>query len=41
MAPSLGLAKFITHSFALDQVKEGMEVMGRKEGLKVVLDMTK
>ncbi len=41
MAPSLGLAKFITHSFALDQVKEGMEVMSRKEGLKVVLDMTK
>ena len=41
MGPSLGLGRFITHCFALEKVKEGMEVMGRKEGLKVVLDMSK
>ena len=41
MAVSLGLKRFITHTFALDEVKEGMEVMSRKEGLKVVLDMSK
>ena len=41
MAGSLGLEKFITHSFALDKVEEGMDTMGRKEGLKIVLEMTK
>ncbi len=41
MAAYLGLKEFITHGIALEQVKEGMEIMGRKEGLKIVLDMTK
>jgi L-iditol 2-dehydrogenase len=39
MAPSLKLERFITHTFALDEVKKGMEVMRKKEGLKVVLEM--
>ena len=40
MAPFLGLDRFITHSFNLDNIKKGMEVMGKKEGLKVILDNT-
>ncbi|MGQ9615929.1 MAG: alcohol dehydrogenase catalytic domain-containing protein [Spirochaetota bacterium] len=39
MAPSLKLERFITHSFGLDDVKKGMEVMRKKEGLKVVLEV--
>lgn len=31
------LAPFITHSFPLDEIKEAMEIIDRKEGLKVVL----
>jgi len=39
MAPSLGLGRFITHTFSIDEVKKGMETMRNKEGLKVVLEM--
>lgn len=39
MAPSLNLGRFITHTFSLDEVKDGMEVMRKKEGLKVILKM--
>ncbi len=41
MAPFLDLERFITHSFTLDNVKAGMDVMKKKEGLKVILDITK
>jgi len=41
MAPTFGLSRFITHTFPLDSVKDGMETMRRKEGLKVILDLTK
>jgi L-iditol 2-dehydrogenase len=40
MAPTLCLKRFITHTFSLDEVGRGMEAMGKKEGLKVILDMT-
>jgi len=39
IAPSLGLKRFITHRFKLEEIKDGMEVIRRKEGLKVVLEM--
>ena len=39
IAPSLDLGRFITHRFSLEDIKEGMEVMRRKEGLKVILDI--
>jgi threonine dehydrogenase-like Zn-dependent dehydrogenase len=38
MAPSLGLSRFVTHTFPLEKVKDGMETMRRKEGLKVILE---
>ncbi len=41
IAPQLPLGKFITHAFTLDEVKKGMEVMRKKEGLKIILDLTK
>jgi L-iditol 2-dehydrogenase len=39
MAPHLDLKRFITHTLSLDEVKEGMEIIKKKEGLKVILDM--
>jgi len=39
MAPQLGLNRFITHSFTLDEIKEGMEAMKKKEGLKIIIDL--
>ena len=39
MAPTLSLSRFITHTFPLEKVKDGMEAMRRKEGLKVILEM--
>jgi len=41
MAPTLDLERFITHTLALDDAKKGMEIMKKKEGLKVIFDMTK
>jgi L-iditol 2-dehydrogenase len=41
IAPQLPLNKFITHTFRLEEVKKGMEVMMKKKGLKVILDLTK
>lgn len=41
MAPYLDLERFITHSFSLEKLSEGMEVMKRKEGLKVIVDISK
>jgi threonine dehydrogenase-like Zn-dependent dehydrogenase len=41
MAAFLDLERFVTHSFALDNVKAGMDVMKKKEGLKIILDITK
>ena len=38
MAPSLNLNKFITHTFPIEKTVDGMEVMRKKEGLKVILD---
>jgi L-iditol 2-dehydrogenase len=40
MAPSLDLQRFVTHRFPLGEANEGMQVMKRREGLKVVLDPT-
>jgi L-iditol 2-dehydrogenase len=40
MAGQLDLDRFITHRLPLDGVKEGMEIMKKREGLKVVLDVT-
>ena len=40
MAPSLDLHRFVTHRFPLGEANEGMQVMKRREGLKVVLDPT-
>jgi len=31
------LSPFVTHSFPLDGIKDAMEVMGKKEGLKVII----
>ena len=39
MAPDLNLKRFITHTLSLDKVTEGMEIIHRKEGMKVVMDM--
>ncbi len=39
MAPSFDLKKFITHSFPIEKTVDGMEVMKRKEGLKVILEI--
>ncbi len=41
MAPSLQLERFITHTFPLDEVKKGMEIMRSKQGMKVILNLTK
>jgi L-iditol 2-dehydrogenase len=40
MAHSLDLDRFITHRLPLDDVRGGMEIMKKREGLKVVLEMT-
>jgi L-iditol 2-dehydrogenase len=40
MATSLDLDRFVTHKFSLADANEGMQVMQRREGLKVVLDFT-
>jgi L-iditol 2-dehydrogenase len=40
MAPSLDLDRFVTHKFLLGDANQGMQVMKKREGLKVVLDMT-
>lgn len=40
MARSLDLERFVTHTVGFEEVKEGMEVMRRKEGLKVIMDLT-
>ena len=39
MAPAFDLKRFITHSFPIEKTVEGMEVMKRKEGLKVILEI--
>ena len=39
MAWQLDLDRFITHRLPLDDVKGGMEIMKKREGLKVVLDV--
>ncbi len=33
------LAPFVTHRFSLDAIREAMEVMGKKEGLKVIITL--
>jgi L-iditol 2-dehydrogenase len=38
MAPSLGPERFITHRFPIERVRDGMEAMRKKEGLKLVLE---
>ncbi len=40
MAPKLDLERFITHTIPLEEAKEGMEIMRRKEGLKVIFDVS-
>jgi L-iditol 2-dehydrogenase len=40
MAPSLDLKRFVTHRLPLNEANEGMQVMKRREGLKVVLDFS-
>ncbi len=39
IAPKLDLERFVTHTLPLDRAKEGMEIMRRKEGLKVIFDV--
>jgi L-iditol 2-dehydrogenase len=39
MAPSLDLERFVTHTFILKDANQGMQVMKKREGLKVVLDL--
>jgi L-iditol 2-dehydrogenase len=40
MAPSLDLERFVTHTFPLEDAHKGMQVMKKREGLKVILDLT-
>jgi len=40
MAPALNLKRFITHTISLEKIKEGMEIIRQRQGLKVVLEMT-
>jgi L-iditol 2-dehydrogenase len=40
MAPKLDLERFVTHTLPLEKAKEGMEIMRRKEGLKVIFDVS-
>lgn len=40
LVASLDLDRFVTHSFGLADVVEGIEVIGRREGMKVILDLT-
>jgi L-iditol 2-dehydrogenase len=41
LAPQLDLKRFVSHTFPLDKIDEGFKVLGRKEGIKVVIDLTK
>ncbi len=41
ITPQLGLDRFITYSFLLEEIKDGMEVIRSKKGLKVIIDMKK
>lgn len=41
MVPYLNLERFITHSVSLDNIKEGMETVKSKEGLKVIVNFNK
>jgi L-iditol 2-dehydrogenase len=41
MSHLFGLDRFATHVFSLENIKEGMQVMKKKEGLKVIVDMNK
>jgi len=39
MASQLGLNRFITHSFHLNEVKQRVETMKKKQGLKIIIDV--
>lgn len=40
LVSSLDLDRFVTHSFGLRDVVQGIEVIRRREGMKVILDLT-